>query len=294
MKSIDTSMLCCHCLLAVARYTSKANKLCCEDNVSKCPAIKKQIGAKTKRALSTINSTSGLTKAKEFAKSRKEKAKLAGALDPYTVAATKMALARTLNGSYLTATAKSLITKNIVDSEGLTILERSALKMVDTRTKIGSTGLSSYQQGAIKATITKLTDIDSKGRNGFDRMWIKGGQAKEFKDTFLYYRSKLELIFLEKLVSTNGLDWVIANVKNPKAIPYYFESKRRLYIPDFKIDSTIFEIKSQYTFNDFGKNLRWELKNISKLDSALSTGVKVILVLDGKDYLWEDFRKNYE
>lgn len=296
MKEIITNQSCNHCGVNRARYISVTNKLCCENNVAKCPAIKALIGNKNKKNLSEVDQSTGLSKAKTLATARKTHAENNSLDDPYKIAAEKMVTTRRDSGSYdsVNHSDKILATKRIVGEDGLTVLQKSTSQMVLTRNKIGADNLSSFERAANKSATTRLHDIDEQGRNGFDRMWIKAGQAKPYTNTPLYYRSLLEKLFLDKLTKLKSLDWVIENVINPSSIEYTVDGRVRKYIPDFIIGNNLYEIKSSYTWDDFGKNIEWRKKNIAKLNSATDRGFTVILVLNEIEYYWTEYRKQYD
>ena len=83
----------------------------------------------------------------------------------------------------------------------------------------------------------------------------------------------------------NGIDWIKDNVKRGPAIWYKdpTDNTKRLYISDFIIDNTIYEIKSRWTWNKHGKDLILEEKNKAKLTTALREGYNVILILDKEE-----------
>lgn len=293
MKEIITDKLCSHCNVNVARYISRGGLLCCESNTSKCPKIRSAIGKNTGSALSRIDENTGLSNSKMLALKIKENAMNNGDKDPFVIAALKMVEVRKLNNSYMTGTKKSLITKSKINSDGLTINQISTSKMIKTRKKLGDDGLTNYQRSAIKAAETRINDVDEYNRNGYDRSWIKSGQAKEFPNTKIYYRSKLELKFLEKLTLDFGIEWVNRNVKNCKSFNYEFNGFPKKYIPDFEVDGKIYEIKSSYTFDNLGKNEELRKQNIKKMDSVLNLGMNIRFVLDGFEYDWAEYRLKY-
>ena len=85
----------------------------------------------------------------------------------------------------------------------------------------------------------------------------------------------------------NGIDWVKKNVSRGPSIWYIdpVDSTKRLYISDFLIDNTIYEIKSQWTWNRHGTNEVIENMNKAKLNECVRQGYKVILVLDKQEWL---------
>ena len=61
----------------------------------------------------------------------------------------------------------------------------------------------------------------------------------------------------------------------------------RLYISDFIINNTIYEIKSLWTWNKHGKDLVLEEKNKAKLTSGIRQGYNVVLVLNKEEIVWQ-------
>lgn len=107
-----------------------------------------------------------------------------------------------------------------------------------------------------------------------------------YKDTELNYQGSYEFNFLEQLEQEKGIDWIINNVKRGPSIWYMDHGTKRLYISDFIIEDTIYEIKSGWTWNNLGKDLLLEAKNKAKLSQCVDDGYTVILILDGKEIKW--------
>ena len=99
--------------------------------------------------------------------------------------------------------------------------------------------------------------------------------------------SSIELKWLTKIEKTNGLDWLLENVKNGPTFKYLnpIANAYRFYFSDFLINNTVYEIKSSYTWNKIGKDLDLEAVNHAKLQSAKDRGYEVILVLDHVEIL---------
>lgn len=55
-----------------------------------------------------------------------------------------------------------------------------------------------------------------------------------------------------------------------------------MYISDFQIENTVFEVKGNYTWNRHGKDNGLEETNKAKLDKVKESSYNVILVLEGK------------
>ena len=110
-----------------------------------------------------------------------------------------------------------------------------------------------------------------------------------YKDTNINYQGTFEFEFLEKLEQEYGIEWLVNNVSRGPSIWYIdpTDSTKRLYISDFIIDNTIYEIKSGWTWNKHGKDIILEEKNKAKLTACIKEGYNVIVVLNQQ-------RKNYE
>ena len=108
----------------------------------------------------------------------------------------------------------------------------------------------------------------------------------EYKNSGLNYQGSFEYDFLEKLEHENGIEWVKQNVKRGPSIWYNdpVDNVKRLYISDFLIYNTIYEIKSFWTWNKHGKDMKLEERNKAKLIAAKTAGYNVVLVLN-KEYV---------
>jgi len=109
-----------------------------------------------------------------------------------------------------------------------------------------------------------------------------------YKGTALNYQGSYEYEFLEKLEQQYGIKWIIANVKRGPSLWYNDPKDRtkRLYISDFLIDNTIYEIKSQWTWNRHGADIELENMNKEKLNECVRQGYKVMLVLNKQEQEW--------
>lgn len=294
MIPIETEEMCECCKVNKARFISpSAKRLWCESNTQRCPESRRRAGERNKNHLSSIDPESGLSMAQLYAKQTSAKAAAEGRENPFAISGRKMQETIKKQGRVKEIQEKILESKRKIGEDGRTSQEKSNEKMVKSRNAIGEDGLTNYQRSARKAVNTQLNNIDENGHNGFDRIWIKAGQAKKYRNTLMYYRSTLEKAFLDKLFVQHGLEWILENVKNGKSIPYFLEGQERIYITDFVIDNKLYEIKSKYTLDDFGRNNEWKIKNSAKLDAALDAGFEVYLVLDEVEYLWKEYRTSY-
>jgi hypothetical protein len=85
----------------------------------------------------------------------------------------------------------------------------------------------------------------------------------------------------------HGLDWIAHHVRRGPSV-WYIDTTgtKRLYISDFLIDNTIYEIKSYWTWNRHGADMDLENNNKAKLNECLKQGYKVMLVLDGEEIIY--------
>jgi len=66
------------------------------------------------------------------------------------------------------------------------------------------------------------------------------------------------------------------------------DRKLYIYISDFLIGNTVYEIKSAWTWNKHGKDKILESKNKAKLNQCLLEGYDVKLILDGVEKEWQN------
>ena len=119
--------------------------------------------------------------------------------------------------------------------------------------------------------------------------WNNNPKWRNFHDTEIMIQSTYEEEFLSNLERKNGISWVKDNVSRGPHF-YYIDpntNKKRIYLSDFIIDDIIYEIKGWYTWNNKNKDKNLELGNRAKLNAVLDTGKIVILVLEGKEILYE-------
>jgi len=166
-------------------------------------------------------------------------------------------------------------------------------KSLATRTRLGITKISQAKGGATR-----------KAQGHYDRLsktmqkhWAKNPWNNnlecpllDFKETGLLYQGSFEFEFLEELEVEHGLDWIKSNVKRGPSLWYKdpTDSEERLYISDFIIGDTIYEIKSSWTWNKHGKDIELEQKNKAKLTECVNQGYNVILVLNQQRLSYEE------
>lgn len=103
----------------------------------------------------------------------------------------------------------------------------------------------------------------------------------QYKETDLYYQSKLEKLFLD-LAENNDL---IKEIRNGISFRYKFDSDDKIYVSDFYMPkkNLIIEIKSKWTYNNHGMNKKLEEKNHMKWKSVTDSGYEMIVLIDKED-----------
>jgi hypothetical protein len=196
------------------------------------------------------------------------------------------------NGKYCcSAHHNSCMGKRKQFSDRTDHLER-AKKSLETRTKLGITKTSQ-----IKATATrKQQGHYKKLANTMRKHWEnnpwdnnKNCPILEYKNLGIPYQGTYEFDFLETLEKVYGSDWISKNVKRGPCVWYLDpeDNTKKLYISDYIIDNTIYEIKSNWTWNKKGKDPILENRNKAKLNQCLLEGFEVVLVLERKEIKYE-------
>ena len=109
-----------------------------------------------------------------------------------------------------------------------------------------------------------------------------------YKDTGLVYQGLYEHRFLSSLETKYGLDWLKVNVRRGPVIWYIDPESQieKMYISDYLIGNTVYEIKSRWTWDKHGTDTKLGDQNKAKLDACATNGYKVILVKDGVEIEW--------
>lgn len=165
-------------------------------------------------------------------------------------------------------------------------------KSLATRIEKGITKSSQIKGGATRVKLGHYKRLaESMKHHWDDHPWNSNIQCPllPFKNTDLNYQGTYEFEFLEELEQEHGIDWIQKNVSRGPSIWYIDpeDNTKRLYISDFIIYNTIYEIKSSWTWNKHGKDLILEAKNKAKLNQCVLDGYKVMLVLDKKEIIYE-------
>jgi hypothetical protein len=166
--------------------------------------------------------------------------------------------------------------------------KETAAKSLATRIKLGITKTSQIKGGATRVAQGHYKQLaKTMQKHWEENPWQNNLQCPLvlYKDTDINYQGTFEYDFLESLEKLNGISWIKDNVKRGPSIWYEdpTDNTKRLYISDFIINDTIYEIKSRWTWNKHGKDLILEEKNKAKLTTALREGYNVILILDKEE-----------
>ena len=163
-------------------------------------------------------------------------------------------------------------------------------KSLETRTKLGITKSSQIKGAKTRKANGHYKKLADTMRTHWEkRPWNNMPHWGIFKNTDIKYQSQPEYNFLQELEQEHGLDWVRDNVKRGPCFRYNDPTSRkeRLYISDFQVGNTIFEVKGNYTWNKLGKDKSLEKTNKAKLDKVKELNYNVILVLEGKRITYE-------
>lgn len=163
-----------------------------------------------------------------------------------------------------------------------------ASKSLETRTRLGITKTSQIKAGETRRNNGHYNNLSQKMQEHWAlHPWQNSPRCPllKYKNLDLLYQGSYEYEFLEYLESIHGIDWISEKVARGPSLWYNdpVTNKRKLYISDFLIDNTIYEVKSSWTWNKKGQDLDREKTNKEKLQEATRKGYNVILILDGKE-----------
>lgn len=166
--------------------------------------------------------------------------------------------------------------------------KENARKSLNTRTRLGITKSSRIKAVETMRREGTFETISRKLQQRWkDNPWDNNPYCPilKYKNINLVYQGTYEFKFLEDLERKHGIDWIVSNVSRGPAIYYEDENNdTRLYISDFQIGNTIYEIKSQWNWDHKGINEKLRKRNCNKLNKCLKEGYDVVLVLEG-DYI---------
>lgn len=170
--------------------------------------------------------------------------------------------------------------------------KQNAARSLATRTALGITKTSQIKGGATRRANGHYQKLAKTMQEHWDKNpWQNNLECPilPFKNTQLTYQGTYEFEFLEELEFDNGIEWVVSNVKRGPSVWYIdpTNNTERLYISDFIINNTVYEIKSKWTWNKHGKDLVLEEKNKAKLTACVNQGYNVVLVLNQKRISYE-------
>ena len=161
-------------------------------------------------------------------------------------------------------------------------------KSLETRTRLGITKSSQVTAGKTRKENGHYERLAKKMQEHWNKHpWQNSKRCPllKFKSYNLNFQGTYEFEFLEILEKRHGPEWINENVARGPSLWYNdpTTNTKRLYISDFIIGNTIYEIKSSWTWNKLGKDLVLEKKNRAKLLEAKSQGYSVVLVIDSKE-----------
>ncbi len=168
----------------------------------------------------------------------------------------------------------------------------NAKKSLETRTALGITKSSQIKGAETRRNSGHYKKLAKKMQEHWaTHPWQNSLECPvlSFKGSLLTYQGSYELQFLEDLEIEHGFEWVIANVKRGPIIKYVdpTDNTERIYISDFIIGDTIYEIKSSWTWNKKGRDVILEEKNKEKLTACVDQGYNVVLVLNKEKIVWQ-------
>lgn len=168
----------------------------------------------------------------------------------------------------------------------------NAKKSLATRTRLGITKTSQIKGGATRRAAGHYEKLAEKMKEHWaERPWDNNTQCPilEYKNTGVPYQGTYEYDFLQSLEDKHGPAWISSSVKRGPSVWYIdpTDNTKRLYISDFIIYNTIYEIKSNWTWNKAGADQVLENRNKAKLNECLSQGYEVVLVLERKEIKYE-------
>ena len=180
--------------------------------------------------------------------------------------------------------------------------KRSAFSKLDHTERTAKSLATRIEKGITKTSQIKAT-ATRKANNHYEKLahtmrdhWAKHPWDNNtrcpilaFKNTSLVYQGTFEFEFLEELEAEHGLEWVAANVSRGPNIWYQdpTDNTRKLYISDFLIHNTVYEIKSSWTWNKHGTDRNLEQRNKAKLTECVNQNYNVVLVLNQKRIEYE-------
>jgi hypothetical protein len=292
-------MLCEHgCGKEAKFYSKNTKKWRCSKHANNCPEKSKKTGLSIKNAFKKIDPITGKT-SNEL---RLEKIRLTRTTKIDAQTGLPLDVAR----AYKAHDTK----KNTLTPNGRTIAENTANKISKTKrndslssdaakrggqtkknTMNAETGLTIHET-SIRRRLETMNKIDRNGLTKFEtalrKGMFRGYKMCKYKNTSLYYQGSLELSFLHKQYDIFNSE-IENHVRRGKGF-WYFDVTRqqdRMCFPDFIIDDiNIFEIKSNWTWNNNKPGSDIEKRNTCKLNSLKNLGYNVFLVLENKEIKW--------
>jgi len=119
-------------------------------------------------------------------------------------------------------------------------------------------------------------DHPMKLKEVLEKNHLSGLRIHKYKNTSITYQGSYEKYFLE-LLEEKGL---LNEVTNGKSYDYIFEEKQHVYHTDFSFKGKQIEIKSGWTYNNNGKNLKLQEINEAKWESVRKSGEAIVILIN--------------
>jgi hypothetical protein len=193
-------------------------------------------------------------------------------------------------GKLCCATSHNSCPKKRKNFSEMDIHEARTQKSLATRTRLGITKSSQIKGGETRRKSGHYERLAvTMQEHWINNPWENNLRCPliEYKDSKLNYQGSYEYNFLQELEDKHGIEWLQKAVSRGPNVWYTYNGQKRLYISDFLIDNTVYEIKSLWTWNKHGKDEDLEMKNKAKLNQCLQEGYNVKLILDGVEHVWQ-------
>lgn len=162
-------------------------------------------------------------------------------------------------------------------------------KSLETRIRTGVTKSSQIKAGKTRVDSGHYERLAKTMRGHWaTHPWDNSAQCPllAFHGSELKYQGSYEYHFLNMLVDQYSLNWVVDNVKRGPSFKYIDpdDQVEKLYISDFIIGDTVYEIKSDWTWDEHGNNAILRNRNRAKLKAVILSGLKVKLIKEKVEY----------
>lgn len=273
-------------------YKFKNGKYCCRSQPADCPTIAIPRIEKLKLSRNFIN-PDGLSNAKKIADKiayNKLNTIDENGNNMHTISGMRSAEAKFKKIDENGVNVHSLTAKKYKEflktESGIDFINRMKVERRNEMLTLTENGETEATRRARIMVNTKINDIDKNGLNTFERAhWYNKNSGRIDE---VYYQSSNEKRFLEQHKRKYGS---LTGITRGKAIPYTYNNKQKIYLPDYIFNNTLYEIKSKYTM--FGVDNKLLEQNLSKVYAAQTQGYVVILVIDDVEYSLIEFNTKF-